>query len=86
MRVAWLTALFPVLSEIPFLNQIVGLVERGHEVDIYADGPQPGGPFHPDVERLGLAARTRYPIRWPAGRLERWRAAARVIAAHHGRE
>ena len=67
MRVAWLTALFPVLSEIPFLNQIVGLVERGHEVAIYADGPQPGGPFHPDVARLGLESRTRYPVRWPAG-------------------
>ena len=86
MRLAWLTALFPVLSEIPFLNQIVGLVERGHEVDIYADGPQPGEPFHADVERLDLASRTRYPIRWPAGRVERWRAAARLIAAHRGRE
>lgn len=86
MRVAWLTALFPVLSEIPFLNQIVGLVERGHQVDIYADGPQAGGPFHPDVERLGLQSRTRYPIRWPAGRLERWRAAARLLARHRGRE
>lgn len=84
MRLAWLTALFPVLAEIPFLNQIVGLVERGHEVDIYADGPQPGGPFHPDVERLGLQSRTRYPIRWPEGGAERWRAAARLLAAHHG--
>lgn len=86
MRVAWLTALFPVVSEIPFLNQIVGLIERGHEVDIYADGPQPGVRFHPDVERLGLQARTRYPVRWPAGRVERWRAAARLIGAHRGTE
>ena len=86
MRVAWLTALFPVLSEIPFLNQIVGLVERGHRVDIYADGPQSGGPFHADVERLGLQSLTRYPLRWPAGRLERWRAAARLIGGRHGRE
>jgi colanic acid/amylovoran biosynthesis glycosyltransferase len=86
VRVAWLTALFPVLSEIPFLNQIVGLVERGHEVDIFADGPQPGAPFHPDVGRLGLEARTRYPIRWPPGRLERWRAAARLVASHRGSE
>jgi colanic acid/amylovoran biosynthesis glycosyltransferase len=86
VRVAWLTALFPVLSEIPFLNQIVGLIERGHEVDIYADGPQPGGPFHPDIGRLALESRTRYPIRWPAARGERWRAAARLIAAHRGSE
>jgi colanic acid/amylovoran biosynthesis glycosyltransferase len=86
MQVAFLTALFPVHSEIPFLNQIVGLVERGHQVDVYADGPQPGGRFHPDVERLGLESRTRYPLRWPAGRMERWRAAANVVLAHRGAE
>ena len=84
MRVAFLTALFPVLSDIPFLNQIVGLIERGHQVDVYADGPQPGGPFHPDVERLGLQALTRYPQRWPTGRLERWRAATRLVLEHRG--
>jgi colanic acid/amylovoran biosynthesis glycosyltransferase len=86
MRVAFLTALFPVLSDIPFLNQIVGLLERGHQVDVYADGPQPGGPFHPDIERLGLQSLTRYPLRWPAGRVDRWRAAAGVVLAHRGTE
>src|SRR5918995_11540 len=86
MRVAFLTALFPVLSDIPFMNQIVGLLERGHQVDVYADGPQPGGAFHPDVERLGLQSLTRYPLRWPAGRLDRWRAAAEVVRAHRGAE
>ena len=86
MRVAYLTALFPVRSEIPFLNQIVGLLERGHEVDVYADGPQPGGAFHPDVERLGLQARTRFPLRWPPGRVARWRSAAKLLLAHRGRE
>jgi colanic acid/amylovoran biosynthesis glycosyltransferase len=84
MRVACLTALFPVHSEIPFLNQIVGLIERGHQVDIYADGPQPGGAYHPDVERLGLQALTRYPLRWPAERMARWRAAWDVLRAHRG--
>jgi colanic acid/amylovoran biosynthesis glycosyltransferase len=86
MRVAFLTALFPVLSDTPFLNQIVGLLERGHQVDVYADGPQQGGPFHPDVERLGLQSLTRYPLRWPAGRLARWRAAAGVVLGHRGAE
>jgi colanic acid/amylovoran biosynthesis glycosyltransferase len=86
MRVAFLTALFPVHSELPFLNQLVGLIERGHQVDIYADGPQPGGRFHPDVERLGLQSLTRYPLRWPAARLDRWRAAAGVVLGHRGAE
>jgi colanic acid/amylovoran biosynthesis glycosyltransferase len=86
MRVAFLTALFPVLSDIPFLNQIVGLLERGHQVDVYADAPQPGGPFHPDVERLGLQSLTRYPLHWPAGRVDRWRAAAGLVLAHRGTE
>ncbi len=84
MRVAFLTALFPVLSEIPFLNQIVGLIERGHQVDVYADAPQQGGPFHPDVARLGLQALTRYPLRWPMDRVARWRAAAGVVLAGRG--
>jgi colanic acid/amylovoran biosynthesis glycosyltransferase len=86
MRVAFLTALFPVLSDIPFLNQVVGLLERGHQVDVYADGPQLGGSFHPDVERLGLQSLTRYPLRWPARRLARWRAAAGVVLGHRGAE
>jgi colanic acid/amylovoran biosynthesis glycosyltransferase len=86
MRVAFLTGLFPVHSELPFLNQIVGLIERGHQVEIYADAPQPGDRFHPDVERLGLQALTRYPLRWPAARLDRWKAAANVLLAHRGDE
>ena len=56
MRIAVLASEFPVLSETPFLNQITGLVRRGHEVALFAERPQPGVVFHPDVDRLGLAA------------------------------
>jgi colanic acid/amylovoran/stewartan biosynthesis glycosyltransferase WcaL/AmsK/CpsK len=84
MRVACVVGEFPVLAETPFLNQITGLIRRGHEVDVFADRPQPGVAFHPDVERLGLAARTRYPAVLPhAGR---WRAASRLVLAHRGEE
>ncbi len=86
MRVAFLTHVFPVMSETPFLNQVVGLVERGHEVDIYADAPQPGYSSHPEVERLGLAARTRYPERLPAATGARWQAATRLILTSRGRD
>jgi len=86
VRIAVLTGLFPVLWETPFLNQITGLVERGHEVDIYADQPQPGVPAHPDVDRLRLMDRVRYPVRLPGPRRQRWAAAARLIHTHHGHE
>lgn len=35
MKVAFIVGTFPVLSETFTLNQIVGALERGHEVDIY---------------------------------------------------
>lgn len=79
-----LTGLFPVLWETPFLNQITGLVELGHEVDIYADHPQPGVPAHPDIERLALLERTRYPARLSGSARERWLEAVRLIQAHRG--
>lgn len=77
MRIAVLASEFPVLSETPFLNQITGLVRRGHDVAIFAERPQPGVAHHPDVDRLGLAAR--YPIALPSA--GRWPAAARLLAA-----
>jgi colanic acid/amylovoran biosynthesis glycosyltransferase len=86
MRIAVLTGLFPVLWETPFLNQITGLVELGHEVDIYADQPQPGVPAHPDIERLGLMQRTRYPLPLAKDLGTRFREAFRLILSHRGLE
>jgi len=77
MKVALLVGEFPVLAETPFLNQITGLISRGHEVDVFADRPQPGVQFHPDVARFGLEARTRYPAVLPTD--GRWRAAMQFV-------
>jgi len=60
MRIACLVELFPTLSETFILNQIVGLLEGGHEVDIVAKRPGDDGVLHPDVLRWGLLQRTRY--------------------------
>ncbi|MEN9519388.1 MAG: hypothetical protein RLZZ381_1976, partial [Cyanobacteriota bacterium] len=35
MRIAFLVDQFPSLSETFILNQITGLIDRGHEIDIY---------------------------------------------------
>ena len=84
MRVAVVTGRFPVLSESPYLNQVAGLVRRGHEVDVYADQPQADVPFHPDVERLGLQERTRYRLRLGRPLHRRLAQGARLILAHRG--
>lgn len=84
MRVACLVGEFPVLAETPFLNQITGLIRRGHSVSVFADRPQPDVSFHPDVDRFGLGERTRYPLRLP--REGRWRAATSLVLARHGEE
>jgi colanic acid/amylovoran biosynthesis glycosyltransferase len=61
MRVAFFVPTFPVISETFILRQITGLIDLGHEVDVYAErAPEEGGPVHPEVERYGLLARTVY--------------------------
>ena len=64
MNVAFfLTDHFPALSETFVLNQITGLLDRGHDVRIYARRPDTASPVHPVVERYRLLERTTY---WPA--------------------
>jgi len=59
MKVAFVIGKFPSLSETFILNQITGLLERGHEVDIYADQPD-NQSMHEDVTRYKLLDRTHY--------------------------
>lgn len=58
MRVAFLVADFPCLSETFILNQVTGLLDRGHEVDIYTDRVKDWSRVHPDVKRYRLWDRT----------------------------
>ena len=60
MRIAFIVGQFPILSETFILNQIVGLIERGHEVDIYADTKGDLSKVHPAVEQYGLLKQTYY--------------------------
>ncbi|MFL5617303.1 MAG: glycosyltransferase [Gemmatimonadaceae bacterium] len=58
LRVAAFVPSFPELSETFILRQIVGLLERGHDVRIFAHEAGPRGPVHADVDRLQLMQRT----------------------------
>lgn len=84
MNVAFfLTDPFPVVSETFILNQVTGLIDRGHDVRVFARRPA-AGPAHPDVARYGLAARTTH---WPelgAGAPVRALRGALLFARHAG--
>src|SRR5690349_4404549 len=69
MRIAFITGKFPALSETFILNQITGLIDRGHEVDVYSWNGE--ARVHPDVESYRLLERTAYWPRMPAGKLSR---------------
>ena len=61
MRVAMFVGSFPLISETFILRQITGLIELGHEVDIFAENrPPEDAPIHPEVFKYDLLARTKY--------------------------
>ena len=60
MKIVFLVNMFPRLSETFILNQITGLIERGHEVDIYANRKGNEPKMHEDVEKYNLLSRTTY--------------------------
>ena len=60
MRIAFFIDQFPSLSETFILNQITGLIDRGHEVDIYCDRAGNTEQIHPDVTKYQLLKRVYY--------------------------
>jgi len=54
MRIAFIVDQFPVLSETFILGQITGLIDRGHEVDIYCDRLGDTKNTHPEIQQYQL--------------------------------
>lgn len=71
MRVAFIVGHFPRLSETFILNQATGLIDRGHQVDIFSEYEGDWDHVHPDVMRYGLRQRTYRLQTVPKGYLER---------------
>lgn len=79
MRIAVIVGGFPKLSETWILAQVTGLIERGHEVDIFARRKPTEHAIHPAVLQYGLLSRTSY-FGVPDRRLPRLtRAAASLV-------
>jgi colanic acid/amylovoran biosynthesis glycosyltransferase len=80
LRIAFVVGRFPVLSESFILNQISGLIERGHQVDIYAlEGYSGETKVHPIVERYNLVEGCYYVPKIPAHYGLRFLKALRLI-------
>lgn len=58
MRIAFIVGEFPVISETFIINQAVGLLKQGHEVDIFADELIEHAKAHRDVADYHLLDRT----------------------------
>lgn len=82
MRIAIVASYFPTLSETFVLDHVTGLIDRGHEVEIYAYPPPPESEVHSAVERYNLLGRTRYRPAFAPRRARRALDAARLIVRH----
>jgi colanic acid/amylovoran biosynthesis glycosyltransferase len=60
MRIAFIVNGFPLLSETFILNQITGLLDRGHEVHIFPHTRWNQPKVHADVKKYNLLERTYY--------------------------
>ena len=75
MKIAFLVGEFPSLSETFILNQLIDLIDRGHDVFIFSDRPKNTDKFHLDVSKYRLLERTFYYPELPANyllRLFKW--------------
>ncbi|MFQ5642236.1 MAG: glycosyltransferase [Thiogranum sp.] len=72
MRIAFLLNEFPALSQPFILNQITGMIDRGHDVDIYAIGRYQVEKSHPQIRKYGLLDKARFSFDMPGGYLRRF--------------
>jgi len=77
VRVAFFVSSFPEISETFILRQVTGLLDRGHEVAIFAHHDASGGPAHDAVDAYGLRRLVRVLPRWRGGRA--WDVARRAV-------
>jgi colanic acid/amylovoran biosynthesis glycosyltransferase len=60
MRIAHFVDCFPSVSETFILNQLTGLLDRGHDVEVFAVRAGDPKVVHADVHKYGLVEKTHY--------------------------
>lgn len=81
MRIAFMVDGFAVLSETFIVTQIRGVIERGHDVDIFACSPPPLASFNAAVSDDALRRRVRY-LSTPPSMWRRARYVAGTVARY----
>jgi colanic acid/amylovoran/stewartan biosynthesis glycosyltransferase WcaL/AmsK/CpsK len=80
MRIAFVLGSFPDTSQTFVLDQLVGLLERGHDVRIFARRPSAVRVEHPGVQQHGLRERSLYWLEGPVSPFKvAWRAARLLL-------
>jgi colanic acid/amylovoran biosynthesis glycosyltransferase len=82
MRIAFFLQTFPKVSETFILNQITGLIDRGHSVDIYAFKENQLLVKHSEINQYMLLDRARFFENIPAAPLPFTIFAARMMMRH----
>src|SRR6266849_6132210 len=60
VRIAFIVGGFPMISESWILAQVTALLDRGHEVDLYAKRESEESVVHADVADYGLMGRSHW--------------------------
>jgi colanic acid/amylovoran biosynthesis glycosyltransferase len=71
MKIAFIVPEFPSISQTFVLNQITGLLDKGHDIEIFAVNKPASKKCHEDVIKYGLLDRTSYLAAVPASRVKR---------------
>ncbi len=71
MKIAFIVEKFPALTETFILNQVIGLIELRHDIDIYARHRDDTDKVHSDVVKYDLLTHTRYMVEMPENYVHR---------------
>ena len=82
MKIAAIVTHFPALSQTFILNQFTGLIDLGHDLDIFALRASKQQEHHADIDRYGLLARTFYRPRVPRHAASRTLKALGLVMRH----
>lgn len=84
MKIAVITHKFPTISETFILNQVTGLIDRGHDVDVFGIRPGTDSSLQADVVDYRLLDRTYY-LSAPKNKFHRVNKAVKLFGSKFGK-